>query len=186
MLLGNQIRLSPATPEDAPLIANWFGDPAYMGDYYNVWPTTHQEFAERFARPTGRDQGFLLIRDQATAQPLGTIGYWNPFTLTELFHGLELWWQVHPDFRGRGIATQAACLLVNHLFNSLPVERLQATVVIGNTASSRVATGAGMQCDGVYRSVYFLHGRFVDLHLFAIVRGDWQDTPTYRQARRPF
>lgn len=186
MLIGHHIRLQPATPEDAPLIANWFSDPDYMGAYYNVWPTTSQEFVQRFSTPPDRDRGFLLILDRATAEPMGTIGYWNPFTLTEIYQGLELWWQVHPHFRQRGIATQAACLLVNHLFNATPIERLQATVVVGNTASCRVAEGAGMQRDGIYRQVFFLHGRFTDLHLFAIVRSDWRDERSYRQARRPF
>jgi ribosomal-protein-alanine N-acetyltransferase len=119
---------------------------------------------------------------------MGTIGYWNPFSSKHaaLFKGLEIWYQLHPSFRTHGFATQAACLLVNHLFDSTPIERIQATVVVGNDASCHVAEGAGMQRDGIYRKVFFLHGRYVDMHLFAIVRDDWEDELAYRQGRRPF
>ena len=35
--------------------------------------------------------------------------------------------------------TGAACLLINHLFDATPIERLQATVVLRNEGSGRVA-----------------------------------------------
>ncbi len=92
---------------------------------------------------------------------------------------------MHPGFRRRGLATQAACLLINHLFAATPVPRIQATVAVDNAASCRV-TAAGMQCDGVYRQVTFLHGRWIDMYLDAIVRGDWGDEAAYRRGRPPF
>ena len=68
----------------------------------------------------------------------------------------------------------------------MPVPRIQATVAVENTPSCRVTEAAGMQRDGVYRQVTFLHGRWMDMYLYAIVRGDWGDEATYRQGRPPF
>lgn len=87
---------------------------------------------------------------------------------------------ITPRFRAQGFAIQVACVLVNHLFDATPIERLQATVVVGNDASAHVAEAAGMQRDGIYCKVSFLHGRPVDLYLFAIVRDDWKDEQSYR------
>jgi RimJ/RimL family protein N-acetyltransferase len=66
------------------------------------------------------------------------------------------------------------------------VERLQAAMVVGNEASRQVAEHAGMQHEGIYRKVYFLHGRYVDLHLYSIVREDWEDEQAYRRRRAEF
>ena len=95
--------------------------------------------------------------------------------MSPAFNGFEIGYQVHQDHRGQGLATQAACLLINHLFNAVrpPVNRNQATVVVGNDASCRVLEKSGMGREGVMRGVWFLNGIYRDERLFSIVRGDW-------------
>jgi ribosomal-protein-alanine N-acetyltransferase len=186
MLIGKNVSLRPPRIEEAQLIADWYNDPEYLGEFFNIWPTTREARERNITRERNRDEeGAYVIADRETGEPMGMIGYFSPFKL-DFFRGLELWWQVHPRFRGQGIATQAACLLINHLFDATPVERIQATIVVGHERSCRVAEGAGMQRDGVYRNMTFLHGRYVDMHLYAIVRDDWEDEATYRQGRRVF
>jgi ribosomal-protein-alanine N-acetyltransferase len=187
MLIGPHIRLQPPAPDDAARLAAWFSDPEYMGAYNTVWPTTRQEWERTLANPSGgHDTGLFLIVRRAPEEPLGMCGYFNPFTLTDFFLGREIWYQVAPPFRGQGVATQAACLLINHLFAALPLPRVQATVNVANTASCRVLERAGMQRDGLYRQVTFLAGHYADMYLYAITRADWSDEATYRAARPPF
>lgn len=186
MLIGKNVSLRPPVIGEAQLLADWSSDPEYLGQFFNVWPTTREVWERNITRDRNREEeGLYLIVSRDAGEPMGLVGYFNPFKL-DFFKGLELWWQVHPWFRKRGIATQAACLLVNHLFNTIAIERLQATIAVGNERSCRVAEGAGMQRDGLYRRVTFLHGRYVDVLLYAIVREDWKDEETYRQGRRPF
>ena len=102
--------------------------------------------------PLGKEQdpsegAFYLIVPRDPEEPLGTAGYWNQFT-ARMFRSLELSYEVHPSARRKGTATQAACLLVNHLFSVLPIERLQATAVVGNEVSRRVLENAGMRKEG--------------------------------------
>jgi [ribosomal protein S5]-alanine N-acetyltransferase len=189
MLIGKNILLRPVRTEDAQLLADWYSDPEYYGYYYNIWPTTRQMvehwIAEEMNR-TGESRYLIVNRDNN--EPMGDIGYWYPFSskYTSWYRGEEIWYQVHPQFRNRGIATQAACLLINHLFDATPTERIQATVVEGNEMSCRVLERAGMQKDGIYRKVLFLHGRYVGMYLYAIVRDDWKDEESYRQSRLEF
>ena len=165
MLIGKTITLKPLTPDDAQLIAEWWSDPAYLGEFFNIAPRTRQMVEPWMADAHGPEKGWYLIIRREQQDPVGTAGFFNPFTMTDLFKGLELGWNLHPQHRHQGFAAQAACLLVNHLFDSTPVERLQATMVVGNDASRRVAERAGMQHEGIYRKVSFLHGRYVDEHL---------------------
>ena len=186
MLIGENIRLRVATIEDAPSVATWFGDPDYLGPYSNVWPRSSSEWERHLGNEEARDRGaFYLILPRGSDEPVGTAGYWNPFT-APMFRSLELSYEVHPSARGNGIATQAACLLVNNLFGALPIERLQATSVVGNDASHRILEKAGMLREGTLRRVTFVHGAHVDMHLFSILRAEWHDEPTYRGGRDPF
>jgi [ribosomal protein S5]-alanine N-acetyltransferase len=79
------------------------------------------------------------------------------------------------------VATQAARLLVNHLFDATPIERLLATVVVGNKASVKVLENAGLTHEGVERRKVFLHGIYQDTHQLSIIRCDWVSEETYRK-----
>ncbi|HEX5751301.1 MAG TPA: GNAT family protein [Archangium sp.] len=188
MLVGRNFSIRLATVEDAAFLADWFSNPENLGKFYNVWPTTRMHWEQTLSeRPGPRERGgvYLAIHPEFPT-PVGVGGYFNPFTLWELFRGVELWGQIHPQFRGRGVGTQAACLMINHLFNALPLERVQATIVVGNEPSCRAAEAIGMRKEGIYRNVSFLHGRYMDMYLYSIIRADWQSEEVYRQGRPPF
>ena len=186
MLIGEMLDLRPVTAADAKLLTEWFNDPEYLGPFFNVTPHSEAEMEKNLSSEApSSDEPMYLITRRDTDEPLGLIGHMNPFT-NEEYHGREIWYQVHPRFRRKGIARQAASLLVNHLFDSTPVERIEAKVVVGNEASCRVLEGAGMQHEGICRRVVFLHGRYVDLHLYSIIREEWGGEKSYRAARRAF
>jgi RimJ/RimL family protein N-acetyltransferase len=186
MLIGKNVLLRIAEPKDAALLAGWFADPEYLGAFYNVWPESIRDWEQSLSKDLDvTEKCTMLIERRDTGKPVGTMGYYQPFTL-HLYRGLEIWYQVHPSARRQGIATQAACLVVNHLFDALPVGRIFATAVVGNDASCRVAEHAGMRREGILRSIFFLHGQLVDVNLYAITREDWADESTYRTARPEF
>jgi RimJ/RimL family protein N-acetyltransferase len=108
VLIGEKISLKPAQPEDYQLFADWWSDPKYLGNFYNITPRTPQMVQHLIEE--SKDGGVYFIIDKDTKQPLGTIGYWDPFTMSPAFNGFEIWYQVHQDPRGKGIATQAASM----------------------------------------------------------------------------
>ena len=177
MLIGRNLSLKLPTIEDAQLLADWQSDPEVLGDSYDVWPHTRDAVEQSLKKRehSAREKGDFFICSLDKDERMGLIGYFNPFALKDFFQGLEIFYIVHPCFRNKGIATQASCILINHLFNAIPVERIQATAVVDNPASCRVLEKAGMQKEGTYRRVSFLHGRYVDLHLYSIIREDWRD-----------
>jgi|SRR6266699_522325 len=189
MLIGKYLSLRPEVIADASLLASWKSDPAYIGAYGNAWPTT-QHLQERYITDSlgTTDRGFYMMTDNERRQPVGTIGFHNayPTMYAEAFRIIEVWYYVHPEFRGQGIAKQAVRLLVNHLFDATPTERIEARIVIGNEASCRVARKAGMQLEGTCRNLLFLHGRYADMYLYAIIRSDWENEIAYRQAGPEF
>lgn len=56
---------------------------------------------------------------------------------------VELVYVVHPDYWGRGYASEAARAMCGHAFDTLGLERLIALIKPGNAASMRVAEKAG-------------------------------------------
>jgi ribosomal-protein-alanine N-acetyltransferase len=185
MLMGKNIRLALREREDAALMREWTNDPEFWGPYYNVWSSTLAEWESALEQEQGLDAMTFLVRAREDDRPVGQIGYDHPFRAKDFYRSLEIWYQIHPSERRKGYATQAAAILVDHLFASLPVERIHATAVVGNDASCAVLERAGLQREGVMRSIFFVNGRFEDMHLYSIVRGDWSSQAEY-QARFDF
>ena len=95
----------------------------------------------------------------------------------------EIYYQIHPDFRRQGIATQAACLLINHLFGARPIERIVGYVAEGNEPSRKVLENAGLQYEGLHRHMNFTHGQYVNVIQLGMIRSDWGCEAEYRKGR---
>ena len=79
---------------------------------------------------------------------------------------------IHPDFRGRHLADEAAQMFQRHLILELGYHRLELEVYGFNDRALRHAERAGFVREGVKRMAYERHGGWVDGVLFGLVRED--------------
>ena len=79
---------------------------------------------------------------------------------------------VHPEFRGRRIADEAARRFQRHLLFDLGYHRLQMEIYGFNERAQAHAERAGWVREGVRRKAYDRHGEWVDGVLYGIVRED--------------
>ncbi|MGE5689347.1 MAG: GNAT family N-acetyltransferase [Pseudomonadota bacterium] len=77
---------------------------------------------------------------------------------------------VHPSFRGRRTADEAARLLQRYLFVELDFHRLELEIYGFNERAIAHAERAGFVREGVKRRAYDRHGDWVDGILFGLVR----------------
>ena len=79
---------------------------------------------------------------------------------------------VHPDFRGKRVADEAARLLQRHLLLDLGYHRLQLEIYGFNERALRHAERSGFVREGVKRKAYLRHGDWVDAALYSLLRED--------------
>jgi RimJ/RimL family protein N-acetyltransferase len=79
---------------------------------------------------------------------------------------------VHPDFRGRRIADEAARLLQRYLLVELDYHRIEMAVYGFNERSLAHAERAGWVREGVKRKAYMRHGEWQDAVQFSLLRED--------------
>jgi [ribosomal protein S5]-alanine N-acetyltransferase len=109
---------------------------------------------------------------------IGALGcHWN----TRANHCLEMGYWLAEPFWGRGLTAEAAGALVDHAFATFEVERLQAHHMAGNDASGRVMQKLGMTFEGTLRRALLHRGRFLDLHVYSLLRSEWE--ARFRPAR---
>ena len=79
---------------------------------------------------------------------------------------------VHPDFRGKRVADEAARLLQRHLLLDLGYHRLQLEIYGFNERAMRHAERSGFVREGVKRKAYLRHDDWVDAVLYSLLRED--------------
>ncbi|HEY6606622.1 MAG TPA: GNAT family protein [Gaiellaceae bacterium] len=84
---------------------------------------------------------------------------------------------VHPAFRGRRVADEAAGLLQRHLLVDLGYHRLQLEIYGFNQRAIAHAERSGFVREGVRRRAYLRHGDWVDGVMFALLREDLEEEP---------
>lgn len=87
---------------------------------------------------------------------------------------------VHPDFRGRRLADEAARLFQQHLFEELGFHRLQLEVYGFNERAMRHAERSGFVLEGRKRRAYLRDGEWVDGVIYGLTVEDLEATPEGR------
>ena len=112
--------------------------------------------------------GVLLI--EVDGERAGVMAYSQVSELNRIAHcgGLA----VHPDFRGRRIADDAARQLQRYLLVELDYHRIEMAVYGFNERSLVHAERAGWIREGVKRNAYLRHGEWQDAVQFSLLRED--------------
>ena len=79
---------------------------------------------------------------------------------------------VHPDFRGKRVADEAARLFRHHLLHDLGYHRLQLEIYAFNERAMAHAERAGFVREGVRRKAYWRNEEWVDGVLYGLVEED--------------
>lgn len=111
----------------------------------------------------------VALRETGTV--IGTIGFVWYSTDN---HAAELGYSFSRQYWNRGYATQALQAVIDTVFSSLPVNRLEAQHDIRNPASGRVMQKCGLIQEGILRGRILNKGEYVDTALYAILRSDWE------------
>jgi [ribosomal protein S5]-alanine N-acetyltransferase len=87
--------------------------------------------------------------------------------------GGDIGYGVRRDLWGRGIASEAASLLVDFGFRTLGLHRIFAVHHPDNVASGRVLQKIGMRYEGRHRDHMYAHGSWRDSLAYAILEDEW-------------
>ena len=101
---------------------------------------------------------------------IGTVGL---HTLVPRQGSIEISYELHPSYWGKGIATHAAIYCVEYArLHLLNVQTIKAYTLTDNIASHRVAEKAGFKRAGIYQNDCFYHGQLIDRLLFTLTLRD--------------
>ncbi|MEG9298453.1 GNAT family protein [Mangrovibacillus sp. Mu-81] len=85
----------------------------------------------------------------------------------------ELGYIVHPEYWGRGVASEAARKVIELGFKHFQLHRIQATCDPNNIASSRVLVKIGMTKEGVIRENLLIKSGWRDSAMYSVLMDEY-------------
>jgi RimJ/RimL family protein N-acetyltransferase len=160
--------------EDLPLIVDWFNNPDFLGEFWDYFPLQRSTVEiEKVLEGNLFEQKYFMIEKKDGSK----IGYVSHFcTLHPLGKLLEIGYVIAPNQRRKGYCTEAVRLILDYLFLSRSVERIQASTHADNRASQRVLEKTGFKKEGIMRRALFNKGDWKDGVLYSILREEWKRT----------
>lgn len=128
---------------------------------------------DRFARHAVFEIHRLAVLDVESGAVVGQVswhpvGYGHTAACTAWNFGIVL----SPETRGRGVGVTAIRLLVEHLFATTEVDRIEASTDVSNIPSQRALTKAGLRREGIIRGAQLRGGERRDMIAYSILRDD--------------
>jgi RimJ/RimL family protein N-acetyltransferase len=80
-----------------------------------------------------------------------------------------------PSERGKGYCSEAVNIMVDYIFLSKEIERIQAHTDVRNVASQKILEKAGFKKEGTIRKFFFVGGELRDAYLYSILREEWKE-----------
>ena len=171
-----EIRLRPVTEADLGMFRRFVVEPGLIG---LDWPGFRdpESVQRRFDADSylGEDNGRLIV-DVATGagpggEPAGLVSYQKRYHGTQAFCW-EIGIALLPEWRGQGIGWRAQAMFCSYLFETTPVQRIEAATHAENAAEQRSLEKAGFTLEGVMRAAEFRAGQWRDGYLYSRLRTD--------------
>lgn len=172
MIRGSSFHLRTIMEKDLDALVQLFGDRSLQGDYLPVRLVSQSHLREDFRKHGFWSADFkrLLMMDDQD-QIMGSLWIFKP---VPYFDALEIGYTLlGQEHWGKGLMTEAVGLVIDYVFSTERVNRLEIRCDVENRASARVAEKLGFTHEGVARQATLSRGTHHDMHQFALLRPEW-------------
>ena len=155
---------------DTPNVLAWRNHPDVRKNLIQdaeITEAGHTHWLEQFV-DTGKCHQFVIESD---GTPVGCVFLKS---IEPDQHKAEFGIFMSPTAHGKGIGTIAACLILQHGFEVLGLERIYLCVFANNPGAIRSYEKVGFQHEGMFRKDFWRNGESYDMVHMAILRDEWR------------
>jgi RimJ/RimL family protein N-acetyltransferase len=176
LLSGAATALRPLRMSDRAKSVQWRNDPeirdGVLGYRLPITEAMEADWINAVLKDRSRARVILGIEDKRDGALVGFV----------YLHNID-WFARHaefgiligePDRRGRGLAREALALVAEYAFAVLNMQRLHLRAVAVNKRALRLYRRFGFVPEGVLRRHAFLRGRYHDVVLMGLLRGEYK------------
>jgi RimJ/RimL family protein N-acetyltransferase len=158
-LMNQQLRIRPAETRDCRTLWVWANDPVVRAASFSEKPIAWETHERWFTRQLQSAVAQIYITENQTGESVGQVRYQIEAQSATLSISLG------PTFRGQGLGWMVLLLGIEELFNTSPVETINAYVKPTNKRSLELFRASGFENKGEaevggHRAVWFVLRRW--------------------------
>jgi ribosomal-protein-alanine N-acetyltransferase len=169
LLEGKNVNLRIMNREDLSLLTEYENNPEFWGELavYPFQQKSRTDWEKEYDKRPPEENWFFIEKKDGTR--IGTI-----------FHFLEgrlltIGYAIVKSERRKGYCTEAVRIMVDYLFLSKDIVRIQALTDLKNAASKKILEEVGFKREGTIRKYEFVRGQWRDALLYSILREEWKE-----------
>ena len=167
MLEGKTINLRIVEKEELKLFTEYLNDPKLGSGYMPILQQSKATIDEKYGSLPQEEKWFFIEKRDGTR--IGWISH-------SLVGGrMTIEYAIIPSARSSGYGTEAIMIMVDYLFLSRDITRIQAETLTRNLASQGALETAGFTKEGIKRKSSFVRGRWQNDVLYSILRDEWKE-----------
>jgi RimJ/RimL family protein N-acetyltransferase len=166
LLEGRNVSLRIIEKQDLPILLEWDNNIDFRGQFENPKQETIADL-ERLYDNIKDTQWFFIEKKDGTK--IGFIAHFLSAGETEIGYNIV------PNERNRGFAGEAIQIMVDYLFLSRDMVRIQAKADTENAPSWKALEKAGFKREGILRKTCHCRGEWRDDCIYSILREEWKE-----------
>ena len=169
-----RLTLRPLVPADAAALFEIFSDPRVM-QYWNTPPWASIACAQAFidedrrARAAGELVRFGIFLKESNV----LIGKCMLFDHSPSSRRAEIGFGIAASYWGAGYIQEASAALIEHGFNAMNLNRIEAEIDPQNIGSAKALERMGFSLEGLLRERWIVDGIVSDSAFYGLLRQDW-------------
>jgi RimJ/RimL family protein N-acetyltransferase len=172
-----RLRLRPFAETDLDALANILARPDVMRYLYDE-PRTRDEVAATLQQWLSmtrlEQQGDNLVLAIELVKSGTMIGSVNLIWLSQEHAQGEVGYTLHPDYQGKGYATEAVRAMLAYGFHDMGLHRIVGTCDDRNEPSRRLLERIGMRREAHFREMQWSKGEWCSQLVYAMLRQEWE------------
>jgi len=167
LLEGKTVNLRIVEKEELKLFTEYLNDPKLGSGYMPILQQSKATIDEKYGSLPQEEKWFFIEKRDGTR--IGWISH-------SLVGGrMTIEYAIIPSARSSGYGTEAIMIMVDYLFLSRDITRIQAETLTRNLASQGALETAGFTKEGIKRKSSFVRGRWQNDVLYSILRDEWKE-----------
>ena len=166
MLKGEKVNLILVERNELAVLKQWVSDVDFVGEFEPFYQETIGDLEKQYDNLAGGQWFFIEKKDGVR---IGFIAHFKSKGCIAIGYTLI------PNERGKGYGSEAVQLMVDYLFLSKDIVRIQAETHPYNKASTRVLDKAGFTREGILRKSFFSRGTWRDTAMYSILKEEWKE-----------
>ncbi|SES66771.1 ribosomal-protein-serine acetyltransferase [Oceanobacillus limi] len=163
-------------------------EPRHANDLFQIVDKSRDSISQwlNFPQKTNCVEDSALFIEKSLTRLSEHNGYWAGIWYKEELAGsvgylyidwkigkTEIGYWLGDDFKGKGLALQAAKMMINHAFHDLDLNKVEIKVATNNNKSRAIPEKLGFQTEGIIRNDEFLNGVYHDRVIYGLLKEEW-------------